>query len=333
MISILSIRQSVLILLALALTACGGGEALRVEDFSRWEGMGRYTATIDTDAGPIDVSYIARRNPERQRIIYVHGTPGSAGAFAHMLRLPDFPVDQVTVDRPGFGRTEPGRAVTSLKAQAQSLLPFLEHEEGRAKPILVGHSLGGPIIAAAAALYPEKVGGLIILAGSLDPEQEEVLWVQYLGLVPPFSWLVGPEYRNANRELVALEAELKWLETQLDRVTAPIEIIHGTDDRLVPYANVAYMQQKFANAQSVNVTSLEGARHFIPWSHPGELLWAIDRMTDMDLQRHMINTQLIKEGKEPLDPDADATIRLGSLGNIPGAPKQPERPPKEDVED
>ncbi len=41
------------------------------------------------------------------------------------------------------------------------------------KTILVGHSLGGPVIARTAMDYPDLVDGLILVGGSIDPEMEK----------------------------------------------------------------------------------------------------------------------------------------------------------------
>lgn len=222
------------------------------------------------------LSYLEGGAPTGQRVIFVHGTPGDSSDWYDMLKNAPDGFQFLAVDRPGFGQTRPDRAQTSIMAQAQALGPLITMPE-RGKPILVGHSLGGPIVAAAATLYGDKIGGIIIAAGALDPDLEDVMWIQRLGAVPPFSWLLQRELRNANLELIGLEDELRALEPHLKDIHVPVTIMHGTADTLVPYANADYMLREFTGTAPKLVT-LEGTNHFLPWNAHGALL---DAITDM----------------------------------------------------
>lgn len=244
----------------------------RREEF---DGTVRESVDAETPIGPITLAYLRSQTAAPQRVIYVHGTPGDASGWLNYVRNPVEGTESYAVDRPGFGMTLPMRAVTGLDAQAASLLPLLDVPEGAPKPILLGHSLGGPVVAAVAANYPDRISGIVVAAGSLDPDLEEVLWVQYLGLVPPFSWLISYTADHANKELVALEGELKALKAKLDRITVPVVIVHGTDDDLVPYDNVPFMQSEFVNAARVGLITLDGQNHFLPWNSEAELRAAV----------------------------------------------------------
>jgi len=58
-----------------------------------------------------------------------------------------------------------------------------------------------------------------------------------------------------------------------------MHIIHGTNDKLVPVENVDYMHKMYR--QSVEQTViLDGANHFLPWSHPEEIITAIDALNN-----------------------------------------------------
>ena len=221
------------------------------------------------------VSYLINGDPAGQRVIFVHGTPGDAGGswYEILKNVPDG-YEFVAVDRPGFGKTRPNDAVTSLNAQAAALMPLLEVRDGKGT-ILVGHSLGGPVIAAAAANYPTLVGGLVIAAGALDPDLEEVLFIQHVGNVPPFSWLLDKTLKNSNKELIDLEDELRQLQPKLANITQPVVIMHGTLDDLVPYANVPFMEKHMTGSSNLRVMTLEGMNHFLPWNKQAELLDAV----------------------------------------------------------
>jgi len=269
-------------LLAPLLTACqfagpGGNDKLHRQ-------FDRHVQKVELEP-PTQVSWFEAGPKDARPVIYVHGTPGSASAWTDYLTNPINNLHAIAFDRPGFGISTPNRAYPSLKDQAAVIDALIQSQPSDLKPILVGHSLGGPIVARYAADHPDRVGGIVLVAGSLDPGLERVRPIQRVGCVPPFVWMLPSQLRNANRELIPLEPELEDLETVLGRIQCPIVIIHGTKDSLVPYANVPFMEQKFASNPSVRLITIDGANHFIPWTHEPVIRAAISQLTDE------INTQ------------------------------------------
>ncbi len=213
------------------------------------------------------VSYLSTEgaNDDLPRIIYVHGTPGNATAFERYLLDPIDGHHAIAPDRLGFGHTTPKKPEPSLREQTKAIKPFLVQREGR-WPILVGHSLGGPIVAQAAVDYPDQVGGIVILSGSLDPELEKVYWFQRVGNFAIIPYFIPRFLRNSNRETIPLKGELETLAPLLDQIQVPISIVHSKNDRLVPYANVEYMERMFRTEAIHEIVILEDKDHFIPWN-------------------------------------------------------------------
>lgn len=229
-----------------------------------------------TQANSIDgqLSYLSAGNPLGQRVIFVHGTPGSADVWEDYLKdVPDG-FEFIAVDRPGFGESDPRRAVVDLSMQADALRPLLIERDGK-WPILIGHSLGGPVVAQVAADMPDQVSGIVIAAGSLDPALEKIHFMQPVGEWWPLRALLPRSIRNANLELLALKPELEELQLKLRTIEQPIVIIHGTVDNLVPYDNVAYMKEHFGANDRVTIVTLEGQNHFLPWNSKAEIDAAI----------------------------------------------------------
>ncbi len=241
--------------------------------------VARETISYSHDGKTVDLSVLRAGDPEGQQVIFVHGTPGSATAWLRYLENTPKGREYIAIDRPGFGYTKPDREEVSLDAQAAAVKAVMETRGGQ-KPVLVGHSLGGPIVAAVAANYPDDVGGVIPLAGSLDPGLEEIKFIQYLGETPPFVWLIPSALRHTNREVFALEDELERLEDKLHRITAPVVIIHGTMDDLVPFENVPFMQRRMVSAEPLETIVLTDQNHFLPWNSEMILRGAIDRIID-----------------------------------------------------
>jgi pimeloyl-ACP methyl ester carboxylesterase len=223
------------------------------------------------------ISYLRAGNPAGPCVVLVHGTPGSATGWADYLVVPPAGTEVVALDRPGFGASAPDGAVPSLAAQAAAVVALLPADQ---RPVvLLGHSLGAPIVAWAAAQLaadqPERSVAIVMLAGSLDPAQERVHAMQHIGAWTPVHWLLPRVIRNANTELMALKPELEALGAILPSVKAKVVIVHGTADDLVPVANVAYMQERFSGARSIGTVLLEGQNHFLPWNSEGAVREAL----------------------------------------------------------
>ena len=236
---------------------------------------GLVRASVVAPSG-VELSYLATEAAQasEQRIIYVHGTPGSARAFEGYLTDPLAGFESVSVDRPGFGHTLPHDAEPRLSEQARAIEPLLVERGGR-WPILVGHSLGGPIIARVAADYPDRVGGLVILAGSLDPALERIAWFQRLGNFAFVPYMIPRLLRNSNRELYPLKGELESLGPLLEQIRCPVIIVHAPDDSLVPFENVAYMEEHLRPEVVRAVVVLPGKDHFLPWNSEDHVRRAI----------------------------------------------------------
>jgi pimeloyl-ACP methyl ester carboxylesterase len=211
------------------------------------------------------LSYLEAGDADGRLAIFVHGTPGDAHAWGDYLLSVPKGFRYIAIDRPGFGHSGPDGAVISLAEQAQAITDLVRANGSKAA-VLVGHSLGGPIIAQAAADHPELVAALVVLAGSLDPAQESVPLIQYVGDTWPVSAMLPRWLRNTNREIIALEPQLEALAPRLASIHIPVTIVHGTKDDLVPFENVAFMKTHLTGTKAMDVTVIDGQNHFLPWN-------------------------------------------------------------------
>ena len=224
------------------------------------------------------VSYLQTGSADGRRVIFAHGTPGSARGWAdYLLNVPDGR-NYFALDRPGYGLSAPRNSVVSLKRQAQAILPLLKTVNNR-KAILVGHSLGASVALQVVLDFPDRVGGLLLLAGAFDPDLEEAHWLQPIGTLKPFSWLLPQSIHNANQELLGLKRDLLAQADRLHRITIPVTTVHGDMDPLVPVNNVNYLQQKLVNTL-LEREILKNKDHFIPWSSKSSIDQALERLID-----------------------------------------------------
>ncbi len=216
-------------------------------------------------------------------VVGLHGSPGSADAFMDYLADTMFTaqVRFLAVDRPGFGYTEFGHPETSLTAQALDLKAALERFAPGTPAVLVGHSLGGPLIVRFAIDHPDLVQGLVIVSGSVDPDLEPHPWWQKPIDQWPLRWLIPRSMWSSNHEIIALEEELRRMAPQWSAIRCPVRIVHAVDDRLVPFANAAYSRKMLVAACEVRLDSLGSGDHFILWNRREVITSAV-----LDLVRH-----------------------------------------------
>jgi len=270
------LKTHALFLALLALVACSSG------DQSYFVGNGyvqRGTVVAETSEGAFNVSYLTSQSAGR-RVVMLHGTPGVAEDYYRMIRNAPLDVEYVVVDRPGYGETTPYKLVASLETQADAIVPLLIEKNGQ-KPIIVGHSSGGPIAAMIAIRHSDKIGGLFLVSSSVDPELEpEPIFLQKLGNAPIISWFVSSDLSILNRELLSLPKQLEAMGPLLNRITAPTLIMHGTADVLVPYGNVTYMEKHITNASHRETIAVEGLGHEIPWQRETAFNKGIRKLVD-----------------------------------------------------
>ncbi len=208
--------------------------------------------------------YHSAGDPQGQRVIFIHGTPGSKGAWKDYLAEVPSGFEYISVDRPGFGDSSPQRAVPIMR-QVEIMEQFLTESSTGEKPIIVGHSYGGTMVAIMAALYQDKLGGAVILAGSVSPELDNPRSIQKVGQYPPFKYLLPRNLRNANDEVIALEQEAKQFPAMWPDIKMPVVVLQGEKDPLVSVKNVDFMKEKMINAK-LDIKVLEGTNHFLPWN-------------------------------------------------------------------
>jgi len=215
-------------------------------------------------------------------VIFIHGSPGSLSAFI------DFMADTtllkrarlISADRAGFGESNFGYGERSLEKQAQYLKPILEKHKNNQPVILVGHSLGGPVIARMAMDYPALVDGLVIVAGSIDPDLEpHEDWFRAPLSTPFLSWIMPRSLRASNTEIYHLHPELVKMLPLWQNITCPVKVIQGNKDDLVAPGNADFAKKMLTHAQ-VDLIIKDDMNHFVPWQHPELIRLAIGQLLD-----------------------------------------------------
>ncbi len=229
--------------------------------------------TITKNINGFPLHYAQTGSDTMPTLLFVHGTPGSWEGFQNYLLNKELLKHYrlIAIDRPGFGYSDFGNAM-NLAEQTTIITEWMDSINNNQSVILIGHSLGGPLVVKLAAARPQYTKALVILAGSLDPADEKPEKWRPVLFKTPLNLLVPGALRPSNEELWYLKKDLVIMKVDYEKITCPVYIMHGTKDVLVNYSNVAYAKKMFTKADSVFVTTLENENHFIVWTREKEII-------------------------------------------------------------
>jgi predicted alpha/beta hydrolase family esterase len=199
-------------------------------------------------------------------VLFVHGSPGSGSNFYDYLKdtALQSKAQLASVDRPGFGYSDFGKSEPELQQQAYEIAQILRAHQHQ-KVILVGHSLGGPVIVKMAMNFPEWVDGLFIIAGSVDPDAEpKESWRKPMDHVL-LRWMLPRSVKVSNQEIIPVKPQLEKMSKQWDKVLCDVYVLQGLSDKLVPPINADFIARKLPEHQRI-VIKMKDKNHFIPFT-------------------------------------------------------------------
>jgi len=122
----------------------------------------------------IHASTVSAVAAEKPPVILVHGAFSNGFVWGHVAgRLKAAGHDVVAIDLPGRPGNPMAADQVSLDLYRDTVVAALNEAEGPA--ILVGHSFGGIVVAAAAEQAPEKIKTLVFLAAYLPQNGDSLL--------------------------------------------------------------------------------------------------------------------------------------------------------------
>lgn len=203
-------------------------------------------------------------------VVFIHGSPGSWKAWARFLDAPGLVGfgPRIALDRPGFGGSGAGDLMLDLRSQAAVLAAAMPVGP---PAILVGHSLGGPLIAWMAIDHPDKVCGGVMVAGSVAPDLEAPRWYNQLANTWIASWFVRKEMLWSNREMLVLRQQLELLNAHWGDLRRPMIAIQGDKDTLVDQHTADYLEAH-APRRWMRVVRATGMDHFQLWTQPESVI-------------------------------------------------------------
>lgn len=222
-------------------------------------------------------------------VVLVHGSMDRATGMAKIARRLHDTAQVLRYDRRGYARSRPHPGPFGIDEQVSDLVALLD---GRAA-VLVGHSLGGDIVLAAAERHPELVravavyepplswepwwpstsGGSVAVSRARSMEDAAELFLRYM--LGDERWERLPQRTRVERraEGPALVGELRSVRSAApwhpERIQAPVVAGVGERARRHHREAVQVIAERLPDARAV---VLPGAGHNAHASHPDEFV-------------------------------------------------------------
>jgi pimeloyl-ACP methyl ester carboxylesterase len=185
----------------------------------------------------------------------------------------------VVVLLPSLGRPARGRADLRVEAQATRVLESLEQGT---PTILVGLSASCPVVVNAAARWGEVVG-LVLVGPVTDPTAQSwprmlrQWWRTAVHERPSEATTLARQYRRTGpiSMMRGMNAVRRFrTDLALQSLTLPVEIVRGHQDRIATHE----WSSELARVSHGHLTTIEGAAHMVPLTHPEAVAAAVDRI-------------------------------------------------------
>lgn len=217
-------------------------------------------------------------------VLLIHGSPSSMSVFNDLIVHTDLlqRAKVYAVDRPGYGFSNFGKTMRSIKKQAAMIVPILDSINKAAGPVVVmGVSYGGPVASRLAMDYPDLVDGLVLGAPAIAPGEEKIYTISYLMTMELTKRLFPTMLVVASEEKFSHEKELKKMLPLWENVDKPIIYIQGEDDDLIYTSNAEFIEQKAVNAPFLKIIMVPNQPHFL--AIPQKDLLAVSLIEMIDL--------------------------------------------------
>lgn len=126
---------------------------------------------IEVDGCPIH--YLAWGEPGRRGLVFVHGGGAHAHWWTHVAARYAKSYRVAALDLSGHGDSG-RREQYSLEGWTNEVMAVAEDAGMEGEPVLVGHSMGGFVTIATAALHPDRLAGVVVCDSPVSEPDPEV---------------------------------------------------------------------------------------------------------------------------------------------------------------
>lgn len=225
--------------------------------------------------------------PARTPLVLVHGLGVSSAYWGRIQPLLARRRPVYAPDLPGFGLTTKPRRLLDTVELAQVLADWLAAM--RLSPVhLMGHSMGGQIVAECARAHPAALSRAILVGSTIGTHGPRAPR-QALGLVRDSAGergdllrLILRDYLRAGPRRVLgtdMRADDDNTVATVARLTLPLLIVRGGKDTVVSMQDTRHLLDAAPHAV---YREIAGGPHAVQWSQPHELAAIVDEFLESD---------------------------------------------------
>jgi pimeloyl-ACP methyl ester carboxylesterase len=228
-------------------------------------------------------------------VVLVHGWAGAMDVWRDVAADLARDTRVVLLDLPGHGRSDAPRTAYTMELFARAVDAVLR-DAGIRRAVLVGHSMGTPVICRVLRDHPGRVAALASVDGALrgfdlTPEQREAFIAPYRGehWREAATRFIGAMFPNPGTEALrdrvlattlgtprhvmvsAFEGMFDRTSWELDTIPVPLLVANAPN----PSWNEAYRASVAKLAPRLDYRTIEGAGHFVMVEKPVELAAAL----------------------------------------------------------
>ena len=194
--------------------------------------------------------------------VLLHGSPGAGADYDAYLMDSSLYLQSkiIVIDRPGYGFSDFGKAELSIMKQADIIQNVVEQIDSTANLYFVGFSYGGPVAARLAMTMANRTKGLLLLSASVAPGEEKTFGISYTIKLKNWTNKLPIMLRLANEEKLSHKVALEAMLNDWKMITAPVWMLHGTEDGLIYFTNTAFAKKMLTNAK-LEIVPVEGKGH------------------------------------------------------------------------
>lgn len=224
----------------------------------------------------------------RRTIVFLHGFGGQASQWRYQLQKFSLDNRVIALDLRGHGRSDRAGVGCDMPGVLDDLRAALDALAVTGPFVLVGHSFGGAVAAEFAAVHPERLSGLVLVATAgefhLNPMYKLGLSLPstVLRFVEPMTqdWLSAPPYVLKAWYIQNLHGWHGW-ET-FRRISVPTLVLRGHRDRVFAGPLFERVAQTISNAEDVDI-GVSG--HMVMIERRDALNRALERFLDGETRR------------------------------------------------
>lgn len=239
---------------------------------------------LSPSSSPLEIDALMAPGDGEWRVFVFPGSPANKLLYTRFLSTAPRDIEVIVITRPGFGKDHP-EPVISFDEQIAAMKPFLPASEGGGefgdkKIITMGVSYGGELALKAALTFPEAVRGVVTVAALIDEPHDYALQLEKLGGAPGFEEWVPDRWRKVRAEIAGRRDQIGPLLEDLKNLTAPVEVIHGDFDALVPISNAHSLMDALRPQGRAALEIIPGGTHYLELQYPRRLHQAIERVIE-----------------------------------------------------